>query len=383
MTFNCTICNKNYKNNSSLWKHNKKFHSEDTIKDTNEKSDFKCKYCGKEYSNRNSKYKHQVGCKDKSINFENQINELKKQIEEIKNKPTSINNNYINKGTINFFNKPGLEDPSLLTEKEVEYILDEELNSVIKVIEYLNFNDKMPENHTFCSTSLNDKHISVMNTETLIVEKKLKNEFIEQLILPGINKVKILYNKINGKHPKKTVYKKRIDELVNYLIINNKGRKVFVEAVNLLTYNNRHKIMTTWEQISGKNIDSVEFDIDNEEELVQDNKSNDNYCNKGKINNTVNSKATNPTNTNSLLNFDKDSSSEYSEQSDLGSSQEYNDSDSELEENEPLKIEYKGIIYLMKNNLLYLSKNNISQGISVGKLVNGRVRLDKPKDIDV
>jgi len=370
MVFNCTICNKNYKNNSSLWKHNKKFHLEDEVKNPEDKSDFKCKYCGKQYVNRNSKYKHQVVCKNKTTDFENQINELKKQIDEIKNKPTSINNNYINKGTINFFNKPGLEDPSILTEKEVEYILDEELNSVIKVIEYLNFNEKMPENHTFCSTSLNDKHISVMNTETLTVEKKLKNEFIEQLILPGINKVKILYNKIKGKHPKKTIYKKKIDELVSHLIINNKGRKVFVEAVNLLTYNNRHKIMTTWEQISGKNIDnSIDIDELGPENLDLHDKT------------TIKFKSNSKNNcTNSLLNFEKDSLSEYSEElnnsGENSSNTSDNDSDSE-NETEPIKIEYKGITYLMKNNLLYLSKINITKSIIAGKFVNGKIRLNK------
>lgn len=60
MEFNCELCNKQYKNNSSLWKHNKKFHPKLNKQENNEDKDYECKYCHKKYTNRNSKYKHQT-----------------------------------------------------------------------------------------------------------------------------------------------------------------------------------------------------------------------------------------------------------------------------------------------------------------------------------
>ncbi len=44
--------------------------------------------------------------------------------------------------------------------------MDQELNCIISLISLLNFNQEIPENHTFCTTALNDKYISTINTET-------------------------------------------------------------------------------------------------------------------------------------------------------------------------------------------------------------------------
>ena len=52
--------------------------------------------------------------------------------------------------------------------------MDQELNCIISLISLLNFNQEIPENHNFCTTVLNDKYISTINTETLEIEKQRK-----------------------------------------------------------------------------------------------------------------------------------------------------------------------------------------------------------------
>ena len=103
MNYSCDICNKNYKDKSGLWYHNKKYHSipdnkkqtidnipdnkkqtidnipdnkKQTINDIN--NNRICKFCNNVFSHRNSRWKHEQKCQIKSNNDE--IMELKKKI---------------------------------------------------------------------------------------------------------------------------------------------------------------------------------------------------------------------------------------------------------------------------------------------------------------
>ena len=341
MEFNCEICNKLYASYQSLWKHKRKFHTNNEIIEITNKK-YYCKFCLIKFNNRQSKWRHEKSCDkfNKTHELEIKIEKMEKEMEKLKTEP-KINNitNNINKGIINnFFSQPGSERINMLNEKEIEYILDQELNSVIKVIEYLNFSTHLPENHTFCSTSINDKHINVINPETTLVEKRIKKEFIEQLLAPGINKVKMLYEKIDPSNPKRQKYKEKIDNLVSSLIVNNKGRKVFVDAINVLTYNNRHKVLLTWEQIKQGQIPDTKFILDNDVKPMPD--LNKIFYNKD------------------LLELDNTESS---------------DTD---EEQEPIKIEYKKKFYILDNNILFEIVNG-KKGSMFGYYKSGRVIVNK------
>ena len=75
-----------------------------------------------------------------------------------------INHEVINKGLVyNFLNKTGNENLNILSQKEIKYIMEQQFNSVVSIIELLNFNQEIPENRTFCTTALNDKYISIIN----------------------------------------------------------------------------------------------------------------------------------------------------------------------------------------------------------------------------
>lgn len=349
MDYKCTSCNKTYSSYQSLWNHNKKQHNVE-IKE----KDYCCKFCNKKLSCRQSKWRHEKTCTKfkESEELKNKIQQIEKDVEKLKTEPkiSNITNN-INKGVINnFFSQPGSESINTLNEKEIEYILDQELNSVIRLIEVINFSANTPENHTFCSTAINDKHINVINPETTQIEKRIKKEFIEQLLAPGINKVKMLYEKIDPKNPKRQKYNEKIDKLVNCLIINNKGRKIFVDAINVLTYNNRHKVLLTWEQIKQGKIPDTKFTLDNDVKPVPD------------LNKILGGK---------MIEY---SDSEFSSDSD-------NDSESE-EEQTLIKIEYKKSFYFLDNNVLYNIVND-KKGTIFGHYKNGKVIVNVEKDIEV
>lgn len=354
----CKICNKKYSSYQSLWIHNKKYHNgnkeQNEHKNTPEQNkNYECEYCNNFFSFYQSKWRHEKICKKKNLTLEivNKIEKIEKEMQLLKTEPKINNITNINKGVINnFFSKPGSESIDSLSESAIEYILDQELNSVIRLIEMLNFSTNIPENHTFCSTALNDKHINVINPETTQIEKRIKKEFIEQLLAPGIENVKKLYERMDPKNPKRQKYNEKIERLINSIIINNKGKKVFVDAINVLTYNNRHKVMSTWEQIKKGKIPDTK------------NIQEDDIKPAGKVKN--------------LLNINN----EYSD-SEFSDSTEQIESDSETE-TELLKIEYKNKFYYLDNNLLYEIVNNKKAKL-FAHYKNGRVIIIKEKEIEI
>jgi hypothetical protein len=96
MEYKCNICNKLYSSYQSLWIHNRKYHTHNTIitnqLQSNDQSsnNQKCKYCNKIFSHYNNKWRHEKTCKNKVIEV-SVITELKKEITELKNMITTKN----------------------------------------------------------------------------------------------------------------------------------------------------------------------------------------------------------------------------------------------------------------------------------------------------
>jgi hypothetical protein len=257
MNYFCEKCNKNYKSYKSFWCHNKIKHDNKEIEEINKKHETdtnKCRHCGKTLANRHSRWRHEKNC------FSNKINKLEEEIKNLKTKPqTIINNNInnninnINNGTVNnFLIHPGSEDINLLTNEEVEYIMDQQFNCIVALIDKLYFNKELAKNHIYCTTDLNNKYVSTINPETLAIEKQRKKDFYDTLLWNGIKTMKKLYEKIKHKNTKKAIeYKQNIDKLVDFLTMNDKGKKTFVELVNALSFNKRDIVQATW--ISLKN----------------------------------------------------------------------------------------------------------------------------------
>ena len=160
MLYNCEICNKDYKSYQSLWNHNKIKHSDLCLKISNKECNFSCELCNKKFTrNDNLKYHKNNTCKIKN-NETNKINILEDKIEQLENKINNIsnNNNNVNNGTVNIYiNKTGTENVLELNDSEKNEIFNKELSGIVSFIKFINFNERLPNNHSFCTKSLEGK----------------------------------------------------------------------------------------------------------------------------------------------------------------------------------------------------------------------------------
>jgi hypothetical protein len=244
----CALCDLNFKTRAGLWKHkNNKHNIEIEVEYKN-----KCKYCNKQLSDRFSKWKHETRtCKNNpiiiktnesnitnNINTQNNNNNINTQ-NNIQNQNININN------TINIsFNALGCEDVSDLSQDEIEKIINKGLVNIIKLVELLNFHEDRPQNHTYCTTNLNNKYLSAVNTETNEIEMKSKNDIFDKVIKYALNHCDMLKEYITDKH-KKSIFTDRIADLEKKLPIDLRKNKYYDE-LNILSYNKRKLIQQTW-----------------------------------------------------------------------------------------------------------------------------------------
>ena len=378
MSYICNICNKNYKTSKSLWNHNHKYHDKhddkhDKLDDKHDKhsisKSYECDKCLKVFKHYQSRWRHQQLCEEhvkeeeKTENNKKKKNEIeiiKKEIENLKKKSfgnTTINNikninkNITNNGIINFsMNKTGFESLEILSGKEIEYILNQEMNSIISLIEFLNFNESHPENHTFCTTALNDKYVSTMNIETFAIEKQRKTDFYDNLIHRGINNMKLLFERLKVMKIKKlSNYEDKIKQLIDFLVVNKKGKKACVELINVLSFNKRHITQSTWFDII-QGVTPVKSQITNTDE--DDTENNDNILEKI------------AKNTKLLLRHSFDS-----------------DSDESDEEIIYPKIEYKDQIYILDGNELFTITPSGKKLKQYGTFIKGKVKKNKELEL--
>jgi len=240
-SYSCEICNKKYSSYKSLWNHNKKYHNNDVSLCCPNVSNFEknvsqcypnvsqnslvCDFCKKIFKFRSSKSKHKKICK---LNTVKEINNLKLEIEKLKNSKTinTTNNNNTtnnqNNGTINniTINQFGKENINALTIKDIKQLIKND-NYLVDIVKLLNFNEKFPENHNFCNTSLEGKYISVFNSNTNAIEKINKNDFYEKVLCNSFDKMDnlslILELNKDVKEQIKEKYKEHLDNKLTHI----------------------------------------------------------------------------------------------------------------------------------------------------------------------
>ncbi len=145
----------------------------------------------------------------------------------------------------------GSENIKDLNFKELLEIFDKHLESPIKLAEHLNFNERLPENHNFCSTSLEGKYVQTYNTKLLKHEPKLKKYFFAEIILMFIKYLQELYKDIKNKIPKKK--QQQVEdclEILNTMQNRKPNDKVFnglIKELIGLSYNRKDIVLDTWE----------------------------------------------------------------------------------------------------------------------------------------
>ena len=306
MEFFCKLCEKKYKSYQSLWNHNNKFHQELNIQIINDNkidSKFKCTYCNMGFKyNHSMKIHMEKSCKRKGAimeqnkNIIEENNKLKKEVELLKQqiKPSIKNNGTINgnvnNGTINntinntiYINKTGTENLLELNEMEVNEIFNNNISGIISLIKFINFNERLPANHSFCTKSLEGKYMLVYNNDTSKIESSRKKYFYQDLLTGAINKMEKLYldNKNKLKKEKQVQINNTILTLKN-LNIGKLSNKLLIEMKNKLvelSYNCRDTVLKTWDN---NNLKSVETDDNYSEYFCDIVKDTIEICDKAK-----------------------------------------------------------------------------------------------------
>jgi len=305
MSFICKTCQKEYSSYQSLWNHNYKFHTVKEIK----KVLFNCKYCNISFTRKNNMTQHVKNvCKAKNDiivknkELENTVSQLVKKVEILENNKSAavINNGNVNNGTVNnninnniiYINKTGSENILKLNKTEIAEIFDKDLSGLLTFVEKINFNERLPENHSFCSTNLDSAYLSVYDTNKSKVQKDRKKYFFEEVISKSVSKMEELY-KINKGHFKKEKQKdiestlQRLNELKN-MTMSRRILKEMIKKLNILSYNEHDTIESTWNKnnIEGKKPRTFEEDLEIDSEEYDEKKLEKMFINTKEIKNS-------------------------------------------------------------------------------------------------
>jgi hypothetical protein len=372
MEFKCEICNITYKSNSGLWKHNIRNHKKNDTTPVNngnyqqttttcvveDKKKYFCRNCNKQLSDRNSRWRHEKNCNNISINSINEkVKSLEKTIDELKAKPSIINNyttnNTLNERKIVIHTSPGMESISHLSVEQQRVIMNKGLNSLIYLIKMTNFDKNTPENHSYCVTALNDKHASIIDTKTNAIIKTDKTELFDKVLIGNIKKLEIMAENKDFGSNEREEYRQKLEILTKILFRGKKGTKVYYNELNLLSYNNKELVYDTWASL--KSLDAIINSEENHKGILCDSFSQEIEYKKPK--NSINDYA--------------DSDSELSD-----------DTESEVDEIDEVTI--KGKNYIIENTFAFVKKMDGSKGEIYGKYINGKViKLQQQKEIDI
>ncbi len=361
-SFNCEICKLNYKTRGGLLKHIRINHKTEEIKAT---KDNKCMHCNKNFKHRQSKWRHEKDCKNiKQNSLEDKVNQLTIKIKELELKPVVINNNTLNTTHINQYiiSPPGNESIANISIEKQREIMQKGLNSLTHLIEYINFNKTLPENHSYCVTALNDKHASVINPDTNTVVKTDKITLFDKIMTSNLKKLEQIAQNNKFTNVERDNYMDKLKTLKDQLFMNRKSLKRYYIDLNLISYNNRDLVFETWASLKNIN-DIINSDVDDSEGEKLEKKQK-------QLKETYEGKR--PAITIAELN-QMDSDSELS-------------SDTETEDEEPnaIEINIKGKYYLLEGTNVFIKNSAGLKGELYGQYINGKIKKQpKQKDIDV
>ena len=147
------------------------------------------------------------------------------------------------------------------------------MNSIISLAEHLNFNERLPHNHNFYVSALNDKHLNTIDTNTNTVIKQRKKEIFDQILVAHIDKLEKINKNINYKD-----FDNVLTKLKNFIFI-KQGKKEYFSQLNMLAYNKRNLIIKTWEELINDNTVSPDDITDTFQKRVSEITNNNHISN--------------------------------------------------------------------------------------------------------
>jgi len=218
--YSCESCGKVFDYKSLYFKHiDKKIPCNEGEKILKNKEKRTCMHCNKVFTRLDSLKDHLTICKskmiiDKEIEFDNKDNEIKKELDIIKQqiskiteeKDTTINElkqiikklqvkstysvsnkDNINTDNIQQINKNnikilpfGKEDLSYITDDDYRILLNKGFNSIHYFIEYVHFNINKPENQNIYISNMRDKYILIFDGEKWVLKER--DDVLQEII---------------------------------------------------------------------------------------------------------------------------------------------------------------------------------------------------------
>ena len=262
--YKCTLCNNLFKSYQSRSNHIKRYHQPNKvnnqpenadIKDSNNKEkSYQCSFCNKNYKHSQSRWRHEQKCESrlKQTKIDNSTNNTNINSHNTTNNTinNTINNNF-------YVNGLGFENISLLSYDNINEIYKSNRNCLIKFIELLNFNDALPENHTFCNTSLEGKYVSYIDNKNNKISKMNKLDCYDLVLSNSLKNINIILDSIKNKMNQKEYQKfvNLIDDTKNMYLGNKDSKNIYTTQLNEISYNNKELILESWKNAHIKEIE--------------------------------------------------------------------------------------------------------------------------------
>jgi hypothetical protein len=266
---------------------------------------YKCRTCDKDFKNFQNRWKHEKSCK-KKITLTDQLKKLELENEQLKmqimplNQTTTSysnsNNNQTNNGIINnnqtntqninnnnninnnvTINQLGTEKINYRT-KDIRRIARDGLNGAITCVQKTNFNKDKPENHSFCSSSLDGQYCTTINHKTQKPEKIAKKELFWKVLESSFKIIEGIALQIECNSELREQIPVNEQKKL-YDIIDNKSKfyekknwKTFYNSINSMSYNYKDLILSTWSMLKAPTIieeSDSDFDSDSEPDIKE------------------------------------------------------------------------------------------------------------------
>ena len=144
-------------------------------------------------------------------------------------------------------------------------LFNQEFISITAVIQLIYFNEDHPENHYFCTTNLDSYYSSVYNTKKQTIDKDRKKYLFDKILDNSIEKLELLYSHYKQKFTfdKRRIIEDNIKNIndIKIAFFNNKLKKELFRQINLLSYNNKDLVKSTWDGKLKKEL-TFEEDLD-------------------------------------------------------------------------------------------------------------------------
>ena len=200
---------------------------------------YKCRYCSKTFKYRQSRYRHELKYCLKDMDtitikeHNKKIGELKKKVEELLIKSTTINNKTINMQQNIIINSYGKENLNYLTTKYLTGLIHRPFDSVQSLLKTIHFNPNHPENHNIKISNKKQKYANVYNSGNW--EFKNKKDVIENIVDNGFNIIECYYEDVKDKL--ESIKKDRFTDFQSNYDTNPKTKKTIESDMEMIILN--------------------------------------------------------------------------------------------------------------------------------------------------